>query len=59
VGKQGGDIKKTVKYGTNKKGEMAIINSSRGIIYKSNDHDFAEKARNAALSLRNEINKYR
>ena len=59
IGKQGGDIEKTVRYGTNKNGEMAIINSSRGIIYKSSDCDFAEKARDAASSLCNEINKYR
>ena len=59
VGKQGGDVEKTVKSGTNKKNEMAIINSSRGIIYKSSDCNFAEKARDAASSLCNEINKYR
>lgn len=59
IGKQGGNVEKTVKAGVNKKGEMAIINSSRGIIYKSSDDDFDDKARNAALSLRNEINKYR
>lgn len=59
IGKQGGAVEKTVRYGTNKNGEMAIINSSRGIIYKSSSYDFAEKARDAASSLRNEINKYR
>ena len=59
VGKQGGDVEKTVRYGTNKKNEMAIINSSRGIIYKSGDCNFAEKTRDAASSLCNEINKYR
>lgn len=52
VGSQGGDVEKTVKNGTNSKGEMAIINSSRGIIY-------AKDIRLAALSLRDEINKYR
>ena len=59
IGKQGGDIKKAVKNGTNKDGEMAIINSSRGIIFAGNDEDFAKKSRTAALSLRDEINKYR
>ena len=59
IGKQGGDVEKTVKHGTNSKGEMAIINSSRGIIYVGHDSDFAEKAKNAAISLRDEINKYR
>ncbi|UCD14103.1 MAG: orotidine-5'-phosphate decarboxylase [Thermoplasmatales archaeon] len=59
VGKQGGDVENTVKKGTNNKGEMAIINSSRGIIFAGNDEDFSEISRNKALSLRNEINKYR
>ena len=59
VGKQGGDVEKTVKYGTNKDGKMAIINSSRGIIFAGDDENFAEKSRDAALSLRDEINKYR
>lgn len=59
IGKQCGDVVKTVKHGTNKKGEMAIINSSRGIIYAGHDKDFAEKSRNKALSLRDEINRYR
>ncbi|MBN2603328.1 MAG: orotidine-5'-phosphate decarboxylase [Candidatus Thermoplasmatota archaeon] len=59
IGKQGGDISTTVKYGTNKKKEMAIINSSRGIIYASDDKDFADSARKSALLLKNEINLYR
>jgi len=52
VGAQGGDVEKTVKYGTNKEGKNAIINSSRGIIY-------SENPRNSAIKLRDEINKYR
>jgi orotidine-5'-phosphate decarboxylase len=59
VGAQGGDAEKTVKNGANKNGEMAIINSSRGIIYASKDETFAEKAKNEAKSLRDEINRYR
>lgn len=59
IGKQGGDVEKTVKNGTNNKGEMAIINSSRGIIYTVPDKGFAEKSRDKALSLREKINKYR
>ena len=59
VGKQGGDVEKTVKNGVNKKGEMAIINSSRGIIFAGGNEDFAEKSRIKASSLRDEINKYR
>jgi orotidine 5'-phosphate decarboxylase subfamily 2 len=52
IGVQGGDIRKTVENGTNKDGKMAIINSSRGIIYNENP---GEKAK----FLRDEINKYR
>ncbi len=59
VGAQGGDVEKTVKAGINKEGEMAIINSSRGIIYASKDENFSEKVKIQAESLRDEINKYR
>ena len=59
IGKQGGDIKKTVTYGTNDQGEMAVINSSRGIIYASDGEDFAEKARQETLLLRDKINSFR
>jgi orotidine-5'-phosphate decarboxylase len=59
VGKQGGDVEKTVKYGTNTKKEMALINSSREIIFASGNEDFAEHSRRKAESVRNEINKYR
>lgn len=33
IGKQGGDLEKTLKYGLNKDNKGVIINSSRGIIY--------------------------
>jgi orotidine 5'-phosphate decarboxylase subfamily 2 len=59
VGKQGGDIEKTVRNGTNSKKEMALINSSREIIFAGNGEDFAEQSRKKAESVRNEINKYR
>ncbi len=59
VGKQGGDVEKTVKYGTNSKSEMAVINSSRGLIYAGTGEDFAEHTREATRTLRDEINKYR
>lgn len=59
IGKQGGDVKKTIIHGTNKNGEMAVINSSRGIIYAGSDEDFAEKARAATETLRDQINSFR
>jgi orotidine 5'-phosphate decarboxylase subfamily 2 len=51
IGAQGGDVEKTVKYGTNEDGKMAIIVSSRSIIY-------AENAGVAAASLTDKINKF-
>lgn len=59
VGTQGGDVEKTVMNGTNSKGEMAVINSSREIIFAGTQQDFAEQARKKAEAVRNEINKYR
>ncbi len=59
IGAQGGDLESSVKYGVNKDGSRAIINSSRGIIYASKEENFAEAAREAAKKLRDNINKFR
>jgi orotidine-5'-phosphate decarboxylase len=59
IGAQGGDVKSTVMSGKTRNGTGMIINSSRGIIYASDKDDFAEAARNAVISLRDEINRYR
>jgi len=56
IGAQGGDLASVVRYGVNAQGEKAIINSSRGIIYASRGKDFAQAARKAASSLRDQIN---
>lgn len=56
VGAQGGDLEKVVQYGTTKNGKMAIINSSREIIFASSEKDFDQKAREKALDLRDSIN---
>ncbi len=56
IGTQGGDLALTVRYGVDAQGEKAIINSSRQIIYASRGKDFAAAARQAALTLRDEIN---
>jgi orotidine-5'-phosphate decarboxylase len=56
VGAQSGELESTVKFGTDEKGERAIINSSRAIIYASSEEDFAEAARDEALKLRDKIN---
>jgi len=56
IGAQGGDLASAVRYGVDSKGERAIINSSRQIIYASREKDFAEAARHAASELRDQIN---
>ena len=55
IGAQGGDLTATVRYGVNANGEKAILNSSRQIIYASQE-DFAQAARRVASSLREQIN---
>lgn len=59
IGAQGGDVEQTVQFGTDAKGERAIINSSRGIIYASSGDDFADSARAKAKELRETINQWR
>ncbi len=58
IGAQGGDLALTVRYGGDAQGEKAIINSSRQIIYASRGKDFAEAARQATLTLRDQINQH-
>jgi orotidine-5'-phosphate decarboxylase len=57
VGAQGGSLELAVKYGHTGDG-LAVINVSRQVIYASSGADFAAAARAAALSLRDEINRY-
>jgi len=59
IGAQGGELASTVHYGVDNKGEKAIINSSRQIIYASREPDFAEAARRVAAELRDQINYHR
>ncbi|MFC1892901.1 orotidine-5'-phosphate decarboxylase [Chloroflexota bacterium] len=59
IGAQGGDLGTTVRNGVNVRGEMAIINSSRQIIYTSRGKDFVPAARRVASELREQINYYR
>ncbi len=59
VGAQGGDLAAAVRYGCDAHGEMAIINSSRGIIYASSGEDFADASRIASLTIRDEMNMIR
>ena len=50
VGAQGGSLEDVCKFGMNKQVGL-LINSSRGIIYASNQTDFAQAARTEALKL--------
>ena len=59
IGAQGGDLASAVSYGIDARGEKAIINSSRQIIYASKEKDFAAASREVALTLREQINQYR
>lgn len=59
IGVQGGDVEKTVKAGLNSKRAGMIINSSRGIIFASTGKDFAERAREETVKLRDIINSFR
>jgi orotidine-5'-phosphate decarboxylase len=59
VGAQGGDLESTVLGGTDAHGEMAIVNSSRSILYASSGEDFADAARNEALKLKDAMNNLR
>lgn len=59
IGTQGGDLENTLKNGLTKNKSGLIIHSARAIIYASNGEDFAEKARQKAIKMRDEINRYR
>ena len=54
VGAQGGSLQEVAQNGMNDKCGL-LVNSSRGIIYASNDVDFAEKAQMAAQTIQLEM----
>lgn len=56
IGLQGGDLEASIRLGTDTRGRLAIINSSRSIIYASSGADFAQAARREAVRLRDAIN---
>ncbi len=59
IGAQGGDLALAVGYGVDARGEKAIINVSRQILYASKEKNFAQAARNMAEKIRKQINDYR
>jgi orotidine-5'-phosphate decarboxylase len=56
VGAQGGDVVQAVQNGRTPGGRGLVISSSRAILYASSGDDFAKAARNAAITLRDQIN---
>ncbi|HEY4519080.1 MAG TPA: orotidine-5'-phosphate decarboxylase [Candidatus Paceibacterota bacterium] len=52
-------VEQVVLAGRDSRGKGMIVNSSRGIIFASKGHDFAEAARRETEKLHNLINKYR
>lgn len=54
VGAQGGSLQEVAKNGLNSQCGL-IVNSSRAIIYASDGKDFAEKARESALKVQQEM----
>ena len=54
VGAQGGSLAEVCKYGLNPECGL-LVNSARSIIYAGNGPDFAEKAREEALKLQQEM----
>ncbi|MDR2188597.1 MAG: orotidine-5'-phosphate decarboxylase [Azonexus sp.] len=59
IGAQGGDVEATVKAGRAVAAGSLLINSSRAILYASQDEHFAAAARRAAEETRSAINRYR
>lgn len=59
IGTQSADIEKAVKAGIDINKGGIIYNSSRNIIYGSNNNNFAEIAREKAIEARSIINQFR
>lgn len=57
VGAQGGSLREVARYGMNSDIGL-LVNSSRGILYAGSGYDFAEKAKEAAVSLSNQMKAY-
>lgn len=54
IGAQGGSLQEVCKFGLNSQVGL-LVNSSRGIIYASNQSDFAQKSRSEALVIQQEM----
>ena len=54
---QGGDLHKVIQFGINKDVGL-LINSSRSVIYASNDEFFEERASEEAKKLKDQMSLY-
>ncbi len=54
IGAQGGNLQEVCRYGINKSVGL-LVNSSRGIIFAGDGEDFAERARQAALEIQQQM----
>jgi len=59
IGAQGGDVEAVLRHGRTADGTGLMISSSRAILYAGKGEDFAAAARNAAETLRDQINRCR
>jgi orotidine-5'-phosphate decarboxylase len=57
VGAQGGSLEEVSKFGMNSNCGL-LVNSSRGIIYASNGHNFAKDAANEGQKIQKEMEQY-
>ena len=57
IGAQGGNLDAAAQYGRTHDGTGPIINSSRGVLYASNQEDFDDAARRATEDLRQQISR--
>lgn len=59
IGAQGGDVEAVLREGVDRHGAGLMISSSRAILYAGTDAGYADAARNAAMELRDGINRFR
>lgn len=59
IGAQGGGLEASVRHGATAGGVGPLINVSRGVMYASRGADYADAARQAAITTRDEINRLR
>jgi orotidine-5'-phosphate decarboxylase len=59
IGAQAGDLDGAVRAGVDAQGEGLLVSSSRAITFAGDGDDFAERARDATIALRDAINTIR